>query len=628
MSVLRDQLDRLSPLQRASLAIKQLRARLDAVEQAQREPVAIIGMACRFPGGANSPDAFWRLLVEGQDAISDVPDGRWDRDAFYDPDPGALGHMYTCKSGFLRHHDTASFDAGFFRLSPTEANGLDPQHRLLFELTWEALEDGGISPDHLVGTRTGVYIGIATNDYAQIAAQIGLEKLDPYVGFGTSMNTAAGRLSFFLGLRGPAMALDTACSSSLVAAHLGCRSLRTKESNLVIVGGVNLILAPVINVFYSRMGALAPDARCKAFDAAADGMVRGEGGAVVVLKRYSDAIRDGDRVLGLIRGSAVNHDGQSSGLTVPNGAAQREVIRTALADGGIEPSEVRYIETHGTGTALGDPIEVNALIAEMGVDRADSIPLILGSSKANVGHLEAASGLVSLLKTVMILRNRQIPPQIHYQDLNPQITPGAFPLVISKEPLSWPDGQRDIAGVSSFGMSGTNAHMLLEAVPTDSLQPVAGRTAAVTSNGVDAIAQDAIEEALGPPPGWLLPISARSDAALRELAQRYQELMAKSEQSPVDICRAAACRRAHLERRVAVTGQTRDEFAEALAAFAIGDDHERCFHGVLRPGQQARVVFVFAGQGNYRAGVGRDLFAAEPVFREAIHACAEAINPP
>ena len=569
------------------------------------EPIAVVGMACRFPGGANDPASFWQLLRGAHDGTSEVPADRWDRATYYDPDPDAAGKMYTGRSGFLQGAEIDKFDAGFFNISPLEARSLDPQQRLLLELAWEALESAGLPADRLVGSRTGVFVGIATTDYGQLVQQVGLERLEPYMGTGNTLSTAAGRLSFFLGLRGPTVALDTACSSSLVALHLGCQSLSRGESDQVLIGGVNLILTPLINVLYSRMRALAPDGRCKTFDAAADGMVRGEGGAVIVLKRYRDAVRSGDNILALVRGSAVNHDGRASGLTVPNGAAQREVLRAALASARVSPSELQFLETHGTGTLVGDPIEVNAVIAELAPSRPAELPLVLGSAKANVGHLEAAAGLVGLIKVVLCMQHGEIPAQLHYQTLNPRISPGRFPLIIPTQTIPWParDG-RSIAGVSSFGMSGTNAHVVLEAAPPREATAQAVQSAA-----------------------FLLPISAQSSAALSALARAYQQLLTDCSNDEVpDLCYSAAARRTHLECRLAVVGSTRQELLTAVTAFVDKELHPRCLMGTARLGEPPRLAFVFSGHSGHWVGMGRTLLNSEPAFAAAFHACNQAMS--
>ncbi|RPJ17495.1 MAG: polyketide synthase, partial [Chloroflexi bacterium] len=387
-------------LKRALFALKDMRAKLDALEQAKIEPIAIIGMGCRFPGSANSPEAFWQLLHEGKDAIREVPPERWDIDAFYDPNPNTPGKMYVRKSGFIDQVD--HFEPQFFGISPREATSMDPQQRLLLEVSWEALENAGINPGKLAGSQTGVFVGMSTNDYSGMQMKYGdLAQMDAYLGTGTSFSVAAGRLSYTMGLHGPTFALDTACSSSLVAVHLACQSLRAGQSKMALAGGVSLILAPEGTVSMSKSHALAPDGHSKTFDASADGYARGEGCGVLVLKRLSDALADGDNVLALIRGAAINHDGKSSGLTVPNGQAQQAVIQAALADsGGIEPHQVQFVETHGTGTQLGDPIEVRALAAALGKGRSADQPLLLGSVKANIGHLEAAAGMAGLMKVI------------------------------------------------------------------------------------------------------------------------------------------------------------------------------------------------------------------------------------
>ncbi|MDC0667761.1 type I polyketide synthase [Nannocystis radixulma] len=629
---------------------------------AHDEPIAVVGMACRFPGGANDPEAYWQLLCSGADAIVDVPPDRWDGDAWYDPDPGARGKIYARRSGFLQDVDVAAFDAAFFRIAPAEARALDPQQRLLLELAWEALEDAGQSPDPLVGSRTGVFVGIATADYAQLAMQAGVADMDPYVTTGTAPNTAAGRISHFLGLRGPAVALDTACSSSLVATHLGCQSLRRGECDLVLVGGVNLMLSPVISVMYARMGTLAPDSRCKAFDRGADGMVRGEGGGMLVLKRLSAARRDGDRVHAVIRGVAVNHDGRSGGLTVPSGSAQRDVLRAALHAAGLAPASVAYVETHGTGTALGDPIEANALLAELGRGRPQDRPLHLGAAKASIGHLEAAAGVAGLIKAILAVQRRQIPPQRNFTALNPAIDPAGLALVVPTELTPWPDGPA-IAGVSSFGMSGTNAHVLLEAA-----DPVLAHTADSTVSPFDSdcatdspshssressdshslTPQSALEssphssrespdshstvpradqapEQRDAPLALILPISARTPAALRSLAVDYRRRLADPTTDVAALCAAASLRRAHLEHRLALTGTHSDELLAALDAYLVGDLHPGWSNISAPATERPRLAFVFAGHSGHWIGMGRTLYSGESVFRAALDACARAL---
>jgi 3-oxoacyl-(acyl-carrier-protein) synthase len=385
----------LSPLKRALLAIEELQARLQAVEQQAREPIAVVGLGCRIPGGANGPESFWGLLREGRSGVREIPRDRWDVDARYDPNPDAPGKIATRFGGFLDEVD--QFDPQFFGIAPREALSMDPQQRLLLEVSWEALEDAGQSPTQLGQSRTGVYFGICGNDYAQLLLERNEPALlDMYYASGIGHSIASGRLSYVLGLQGPSLSVDTACSSSLVAVHLACQGLRNSECRMALAGGVNVILSPEVFSALSRARMLAADGKCKAFDAAADGFVRGEGCGVVVLKRLSDALADNDRILALIRGSAVNQDGPSSGLTAPNGPAQESVIRQALANAGVSPREIGYVETHGTGTSLGDPIEMGALGAVFGPERDPASPLIIGSVKTNVGHLEAAAGVTGL----------------------------------------------------------------------------------------------------------------------------------------------------------------------------------------------------------------------------------------
>ena len=519
----------LSPLKRALIALDQMQAKLDAADQARREPIAIVGMACRFPGAANDPEAFWQLLVDGREAVTDVPAERWDIDSLYDPDPDMPGKMSTRRAGFI--DDITGFDPLLFGVSPREATSMDPQQRLLLEVGWEALENAGIAPDSLAGSRTGEFIGMTTSDYSIVQKEAsGIAGLDSYYTTGIAHSIASGRLSYVLGLQGPSITIDTACSSSLVAVHLAVQSLRAGDSRLALAGGVNLILSPENSIMLSKFKMMAPDGRCKAFDAAADGFVRGEGCGLVALKRLSDALADGDRVLAVIRGSAVNQDGASSGLTAPNGPSQENVLRDALANGGVLARDVGYVEAHGTGTALGDPIEVQALAAVLGVDRSPDRPLAIGSVKTNVGHLEGVAGVAGLIKAVLVLQHGEIPPHLHLHELNPHIDWASMPIVVPTEltPLA-ADGPR-IAGVSAFGFSGTNAHVVVEAAPAPRPQPDDDR------------------------PVHLLTLSARSEPALRELAARHSaRLDTHSELSLRDVCATANVGRARLAHRLAVT---------------------------------------------------------------------------
>ncbi|OQX02908.1 MAG: hypothetical protein BWK80_56895, partial [Desulfobacteraceae bacterium IS3] len=458
-------------------------------------------------------------MHKGMNAVKEVPKNRWDIEDYYDPDKDAPGKMNTRWGGFL-DEPIDNFDAYFFGISPTELVTLDPQQRLLLEVAWEALENANLSPGKVAGSSTGVFIGMMSLDYGSRLLQSGNpSNIDAYFGTGNTVGLAAGRLSYFLKLTGPSFALDTACSSSLVALHLACQSLRRKECDMALTGGVNLMIAPEITISFSKANLMAADGRSKTFDAAADGYVRGEGCGVVVLRRLSDALVNGDNILALVRGSAVNHDGPSGGLTVPSGPAQERVIRQALASGKVEPSEVDYIEAHGTGTSLGDPIEVGALGAVFGKDRSQEHPLIIGSVKTNMGHLEAAAGMASLLKVVLSLRNEEIPPHLHFKTPNPHIAWNDFPVKVATEAIPWQSGDKArIAGISAFSFGGTNAHIVIEDFrmkPADS--------------------QSAFKRPL-----HLLTLSAKTEEALKQSAERYAGYMAEHTDEDIwDICFSA-----------------------------------------------------------------------------------------
>ena len=456
----------LSPLKRAFLALEEAQARIAASEGAAREPIAVIGLGCRVPG-ADDPAAFWGLLRDGVDAVGPVPGGRFDLDAVHDTAGEAPGRSITREAAFLRQVD--GFDPGFFGIARREAQGMDPQQRLLLEVSWEALEHAGQAPDRLGLSATGVYFGVCTSDYGNLQSQAGDAALiDAHYTSGLAHSVASGRVSYVLGLQGPSISIDTACSSSLVAVHLACQALRTGDCRMALAGGVNVMLSPDLFIAFSHSRMLAPDGRCKTFDAAADGFGRGEGCGVIVLKRLSDARADGDRILALIRGSAVNQDGPSSGLTAPNGPSQEAVIREALSRGGIEPNDVGYVEAHGTGTQLGDPLEMGALGAVFGPGRDASRPLLIGSVKTNLGHLEAAAGITGLIKLVLALRHRAIPPHLHFRTPSPHIPWSELAVRVPDCLMPWePIGGRRVGGVSSFGYSGTNAHVVVEEAPEE-----------------------------------------------------------------------------------------------------------------------------------------------------------------
>jgi len=576
----------------AGESVSWAREERDAID----EPIAIIGIGCRVPG-ATDPESFWRLLRNGVDVISEVPRDRWDAGAYYDPDPAAPGKMNTRWGGFLTGIDL--FDPHFFGIAPREAVRMDPQQRLLLEVTWEALDDAGQVPEALSGSRTAVFVGISTDDYGR--RQIEDPQLsDAYAGTGSALSIAANRISYLLNLHGPSMAIDTACSSSLVAVHLACSSLWRGESSLALAGGVNVILAPMVTVNFTKSGFMSPDGRCKAFDARADGYVRGEGAGMVVLKPLSRALADRDPIYAVIRGSAVNQDGRSNGLTAPNPQAQEAVLEEAYRRAGVSPGDVQYVEAHGTGTLLGDPIEAKALGRVLADGRAPGQVCALGSVKTNIGHLEAAAGIAGLIKVALSLRHREIPPSLHFDEPNPHIPFEELPLRVQQKAGPWPDpGRRLVAGVSSFGFGGTNAHVVLEEGPNP-------RAATVDDGRVQ-----------------LLPLSAHTPEALRFLALSYRDFLARQEEAATlhDICFTAAARRGHRDHRLALLGRTKDELIEQLERFAGGDTPRRAATGRAIGGRRPRIVMVFSGQGAQWAGMGRELMEQEPLFRETIERC-------
>lgn len=588
-------------LRAAAGALEAMRGELARMERERSEPIAIIGFGCRIPGASNSPEAFWALLENGVDAVTEVPKHRFRPSAPRRDADGAGPDRRGVRWGaFLE--DVDRFDPHFFGISPREAASLDPQQRLLLEVTWEALEHAGQVPDRLVGTRTGVFVGLMNDDYKLICAEADPEARDMYIGTGNGHSFPSGRLAYVLGLQGPALTVDTACSSSLVAVHLACRSLRSKESDLALAAGVNLILSPRMTDVTATTGALSPDGRCKTFDAQANGFVRGEGCGVLVLKRLSDAQADGDAVLAVIRGSAVNQDGRSTGLTAPNVRSQQAVIREALQDARVAPSDISYVETHGTGTPLGDPIEVDALAEVLGAPRADGSVCVLGAVKTNIGHLESAAGVAGIIKVVLSMQHEAIPANLHFKRLNPRISLDGTSLVIPTSQRPWTSGERPrFASVNSFGMSGTNAHVVLQDAPR-----------------VNAPARPAEELDRA----HVLPLSARSPAALEELARSYERFLSDGAAgaSACDIAFAASVRRAHHKHRLAVVGRTREELSDALATVLRGEARP------LAGAADAGVVFVFSGQGSPWAGMGRELLAKEPVFRQAIERCDDLLR--
>ncbi|MEM9460815.1 MAG: type I polyketide synthase [Myxococcota bacterium] len=591
-------IDRLSPAKRALLALK-MKGRADPA-RSPPQPIAIVGLACRFPGGGDDPAAFWELLRRGTDAITEVPAERYNVDDYYHPTPGTPGKTNSRYGGFIS--DPGMFDASFFGVSPREAACIDPQQRLLLELCWEALEHAGQPPERLTGSRTGVYVGMSTGDYLHLLRDLSFEHIGGFHAPGTHPSVAAGRIAYTLGFQGPCMMLDTACSSSLTSLHLAVSSLRRGECDQALVAGVNLILHPVSTVIASQMRLMAQDGRCKTFDAAADGYVRGEGGGAVVLKRQADAIAAGDNILALVRGSAMNQDGRSAGLTAPNGSAQEAVIREALHDAATQPGDISYIEAHGTGTALGDPIEMRAIGTVFGPSRPSTEPLVVGSVKTNLGHLEAASGIAGLLKIVLSLMHDEIPAHLHLEQLNPHISIDHIPAIIPTQSRPWPRSSSPrVAGVSSFGFSGTNVHVVVEEAP---------RPPAAT--------QDLR-------PSQLLVLSAKNQPALHALAERYAEALADPPGAWPDICFTASVGRSHHRERLALV--SRDAAQASVELRAFGEGTHRAPLRTARATSPPKIAFVFAGQGTQRIGVAQALYSSSATFREALDRCDALLKP-
>lgn len=587
----------LSPVKRALVEIERLQQEVDSLRQQRHEPLAIVGMACRFPGGVVDPPSFWSLLEEGREGIIKIPPERWDIDALFHPDPTHAGSIASRWGGFLDAID--QFDPGFFGISPREAVAMDPQQRLLLEVVWEGLETAGLTADEVRGTATGVFVGVCSSDYERLHYR-DPATIDFYSGTGSVPNAIAGRLAYVFDLHGPALVVDTACSSSLVAVHLASQSLRNGECDLALAAGVNLFILPERHICASRMQMLAPDGRCKTFDARADGFVRSEGCGVVLIKRLSDALAAGDPIRALIRGSAINQDGRTVGLTAPNVHAQRSVLQQALANARVDPGDVTFIETHGAGTSLGDPIEVEALASVYG--QPSAAPCTLGAVKTNIGHTEAAAGIASVIKTVLALEHAVIPGNLHFERLNPSLPLAGTRLRVAATPCPWPRGNGSrLAAVSSFGWSGTNAHVVLEEAPG----------VASHRGPADAASDGCADDDMA---CSLLPISARSRGAARELATRYAARLTSRERV-ADLVATAAVHRTHHRVRLAAVGTTAAELAADLERLDVDE-----------PVESRGVVFVYPGQGGQWPGMGRELYAREPVFRRAVDACRSAIR--
>ncbi|MBS1799657.1 MAG: SDR family NAD(P)-dependent oxidoreductase [Acidobacteria bacterium] len=590
-----ERIQKLSPKRLALLAVE-LDRRLAAREAASSIQIAVIGMGCRMPGGADTPEQFWHLLVNRTDAIEEIPASRWDAGVFYDSQPGTPGKMNTRWGGFVGAID--QFDAAFFGISPREAVGLDPQQRMLLEVIWETLENACISPNQLNGSQTGVFVGMSTNDYASLLSTHDDGLFDAYSGTGIARSVAAGRLSYFLGLKGPNLAIDTACSSSAVAIHMACQSLRQNECSMALAGGVNAMLLPQLTVTLSQARMLASDGRCKTFSKLADGFVRSEGCGMIALKRLADAEADGDTILGVIRGSAINHDGRSSGLTAPNGPSQEAVIHAALKSAGVAPDDVDYLEAHGTGTVLGDAIELGALGSVFGQGRAGA-PLHIGSVKTNIGHMEAAAGVAGMIKILLALAHGTIPAHLHFREEEKNAALVEPHLHVPIESVPWPTrtDRRRLSGVSSFGFSGTNAHLVIQEAPIHREQ-----TRAMSME--------------------VLTASAKTPNALVELCARYARyLQEKPETQLADFAFSVNTGRSSFQHRIAFLAGSIEEAASQFKQIA-GSDVER--HPAYRfaAGFEAPSIgFLFTGQGSQYPAMGRSLYQTSGVFRDAVDRC-------
>ncbi|MBA2114723.1 type I polyketide synthase [Bremerella alba] len=569
--------------------------------QPKHEPIAVIGIGCRLPG-ADNPEAFWNLLINGRDAIGEVPPDRWDVDRLYDPEPATPGKMYTRRGGFLSN--VADFDPTLFGISGREAEKMDPQQRLLLEVTWEAFENAGIPVKTLGNSATGIYVGISNSDYARLMFR-GLDSLNAYSATGTSLSIAANRLSYLFNFRGPSIAVDTACSSSLVSAHLACQGLQSGETDLAVAAGVNMILTPEGTITFCQARMMAPDGRCKTFDASADGYVRGEGCGAVILKRLRDAERDGDRILAVIHGTAVNQDGLTNGLTAPNGPSQQEVLTAALENAQLAPQAIELIEAHGTGTSLGDPIEVRSLKNVLGTGRDAQHPLRLGSVKTNIGHLESAAGIAGLLKLVLSLSKGQIPPHLNFETLNPYIDLSGAEVEIVTEAKSWnSDAGNRLAGVSAFGFGGTNCHVIVG-------DYISKETETKTLSKQDR-------------PQHIIPLSTQSFDGLPLLAERYLEELQDESISLADFAHSVAVGRSTLDARAFVNAADKQEAIASLHKLVEKGSKDPANGQPLR--RRNKVVFLFTGQGSQYPGMGQDLYETHPVYREAIDQCAAELK--
>ena len=584
-----------------------------AVNNMPKEGIAITGIGCRFPGGVNNAELLWKLLVEGREAVSEVPPDRWNVERFYDPEPGVAGKSIARRGGFVEGLD--QFDPQFFGISPREAPYVDPQHRLLLETAWEAIEDAGIVLDLERGTDLALFMGVSHNDYQIIqGTPWDSSSISPHSPTGTAHSIAANRISYCFNLRGPSVALDTACSSALTAVHSACEYIWAGRGEAALAGGVTVMITPGGFIGFSQASMLSPDGHCKAFDAAANGFVRGEGAGVVVLKRLSKALADGDSIYAVIVGTAINQDGHTNGISLPSAEAQARLVRDACKDAGVPPSRINFVEAHGTGTAVGDPIEAHALAQALCQERSPETPLVIGSVKSNLGHLETAAGIAGLIKAALVLKHGQIPASLHFETPNPHIDFDALKLRVTTalEALPGMSGER-MAGVNSFGFGGANSHVILAEAPARADK------AGLFANGDRA---------------WPVMLSARSEGALRAAAMRLSEWLEAKEKSngasPVlpDLTYTLGARRNHHQYRLTVVARSPAEVIQELKGHALSQAAPKVRTAFTpRRERPPEVAFVMSGQGPQWWGMGRELIAHEPVFRRTIEACDAAMSP-
>ena len=553
-------------------------------------------MACRYPGNPNSPESFWQLLVDGTDAIAAIPFNRWDREKYYDSNPATPGKMQAKEGGFVA--DVDKFDPYFFSISPREAESMDPQQRFLLEVSVEALQRSGINLKLLQGSETGVFIGATALDYADsILREEGMNAVGAHFATGNALAAMAGRIAYSMGLQGPVMAIDTACSSSLVAIHHACQSLKLGECTLAVAGGVNLMLTPNNHIILSKAHMLSPDGRCKTFDASANGYVRSEGCGIIILKSLEAALKDQNPILAIVRGSATNHAGKASGFTVPNGVAQERLLQKALLASGVEANAVGYVEMHGTGTSLGDPIEVSALGKVYGKNRSANQPLFVGSVKSNIGHLEPAAGVAGVMKAILCLQNGKIPKNLHLNHLNPQINLDIIPAKVALELTEWPsESKTRYAGISSFGFTGTNAHLILEEAP---------------SIAENASSPDKKSHAL--------LISAKSSDALQAYLQKFAQFLRSTPNSLAQMAYSSHTQ-AFFEYRAAIVAKTPSECADKIK------NNQILYGLVLENAEKPAIAFLFTGQGSQYAGLGSFLYDSQPLFKSILDACAKLVE--